>query len=76
MRLTDASSPTANGARIGLLLDGQAAGPDSTVVRGGPGIGLHELSASEATTFGVRMTVSDGSGGFVGEIDGASAHCL
>jgi hypothetical protein len=75
--LTGGSSPTAEEVRVQIYLDGQEIFPDQwRRVQRETSTGSFTTGSNEFDEMGIRMTVSEGSGDFVGEIANAEAQCL
>jgi hypothetical protein len=75
--LTGESSPTAEEVRVQVYLDDNPIFPDQwRRVQRGTSTGVFTTGSNEFDEIGIRMTVSEGSGDFVGEIANAEAQCL
>ncbi len=75
--LTGESSPSAEEVRVQVYLDGNPIYPEQwRRVQRGSSTGSFSTGSNEFDELGIRMTVSEGSGDFVGEIANAEAQCL
>jgi hypothetical protein len=75
--LTGESSPGAEEVRVQIYLDGNPIYPEQwRRVQRGSSTGSFSTGSNEFDELGIRMTVSEGSGDFVGQIANAEAQCL
>jgi hypothetical protein len=75
--LTGESSPTAEEVRVQVYLDDNPIFPDQwRRVQRETSTGGFSTGSNEFDEIGIRMTVSEGSGDFVGEIANAEAQCV